>query len=527
MQSKDSNIPAFPSFPCTSRYVALGAIEEAVARVSRAIDTREAAALVIGPPGTGKSLLCGLIQKQYQPTHQVVVIGETPLEDRDAMLRHLIHHLGVDKSSIQDGDVHLALVDYINNLGDDSEGLIIIVDEAQKLSADVIESIRMITNITRDGEPRVFALLCGGVKLDETLVDSSLESFTQRAATRCYLHPMNGSETRYYIQQTIRNCGADPESTITGEAIAAIHHACDGVPRLVNQLVTQAIDCAADADETLINETFVDRAWAELQQLPSPMVDEPRIASSATAIEFGELDDLQGHDSRESIQWCDDEKMVAMEISAPDSSGQMEGNETELGSYEPEPYRSETSRGQTACRKSVNREHRLGAESGYAEPRDIELESPFALWVDEPNDEYSPDHHFAHHSSIDQPNTNNQLPVGLFGEFEVEEEISVGSGFATRQVASVGVPANLELLLQQEIVGGGAQIRIAESDPDPDQIQINADQEIYASSDDSDLLVIEDEVAVLPMNSHSIESAKGPVVSVNFQAMLSKMRGPN
>ncbi len=270
MQSNDSNIPAFPAFPCTARYVPLGAIEDAVARVSRAVDAREAAALVIGPPGTGKSLLCGLIAEQYQATHQVVVLGEAPIEDRETMLRHLLHHMGVESSAGQDCDPHLALVDYLTDSSRQDEGLLLIVDEAQKLSADVIEAIRMVTNIRRNGEPRVFALLCGGVKLDETLVDASLESFTQRAATRCYLHPMNAEETRYFVQQTISNCGADPESTITVEAIATIHHACSGVPRLINQLVSQAIDCAADADETLITEKFVQHGLGTATTVAKP-----------------------------------------------------------------------------------------------------------------------------------------------------------------------------------------------------------------------------------------------------------------
>ena len=506
MQSNDSNIAAFPAFPCTTRYIPLGSLEQAIARVSRAIDAHEPTALVIGPPGTGKSLLCGLIAKQYQRTHQVVVIGEAPLGDSNSMLRHLLHHLKVDKRSIENGDLHLALIDYVNNSLGKYQGLIIIVDEAQKLSADMIEAIRMVTNISSGGEPRVFALLCGGVKLDETLVDSSLESFTQRAATRCYLHPMNAAETRYYIQETIRSCGADPESTINDGAISAIHHACCGVPRLINQLVTQAIDCAAEADQTLINEAFVDQAWAELQQLPSPMVDEPSIGNTVSTIEFGELSDSCGpisqtSDSDRSIQWCDDE------------------------STEHEP----------AASPSVSPQHRFAATNNSSSLSGIQIETSSALWVDDPDNQPRLKSQFASSASLPHVKMSSQPPIELFGQFDFEEEIPVGNGFAIRQIASGGVPANLESLLQQEIVGGGSTIPVV--DRDPKLIRINADCELDdceldnadfdVASDDSDLLVIEDEVAVLPMNKVSTNSTEGQIVSVDFQAMLSKMRGTN
>ncbi len=177
------------------------------------------------------------------------------LTDREAFQRHLLHHLGADFNSIAEGDLQLALIDRVCSDEAPEGGLLIVVDEAQSLPTEVLEAIRMATNIMRNGEPRVLAVLCGGVKLDETLVDSSMEAFTQRVATRCYLHPMNGEETRRYVTETIRTCGSDPDQTITDEAIAAVHHACSGVPRLMNQMLTQAIDCAEEADQAADHRT--------------------------------------------------------------------------------------------------------------------------------------------------------------------------------------------------------------------------------------------------------------------------------
>ncbi len=389
MQPSDLNyhLPPFPAFPSTSRYVPLGSVDDAFARICRSIDASEAISLVIGPPGTGKSLLCGLIAQRYRGSHDVVVLGETRLEDRNAFLRHLLHHLQVDMSRVRDGDLQLAVIDRV--CGDESAegGLLIVVDEAQSLSLEVLEAIRMVTNIMRHGVPRVSAVVCGGVKLDDLLVEASMEAFTQRVATRCYLHPLNGEETKQYIVETIRQCGADPSATINDAAIATIHHACSGVPRLINQLMTQAIDCAEEVDQAMISERVIDIAWSQLQQLPSPMVEEPRMVRESTSVEFGELDESESF------------------LDLPE----------------------------------MDRERLASQKSGqeFADLDDIVVEGASELWLDEQEEEFHPEADAIDlESSNEIDNLSSDESVfddmstkgSVFGDFEIEEEIAVGTG---------------------------------------------------------------------------------------------------
>ena len=313
------DLPPFPAFPCVSRYVPIGTTEDALQRIRRSIKSSDGVSLVIGPPGTGKSLLCRIVADEFCKTHDVVLLGDAPIDDQADFHRHLLHHLGVDFDSV-DGDLHLALIDRVCGKKAAPQGLLIIIDEAQSLSAEVLESIRMVTNIMRDDHPRVTAVVCGGVKLDDTLAAPSLEPFTQRVSTRCYLHPLNAAETRQYVYEAIRACGSIAEDTITEEAIGAIHHACSGVPRLINQIMTEAIDCAADNEQDFICEKTVDQAWAQLQQLPSPMMDEPKMAHQVAPVEFGTLSDLDepNHDrfrgsdhqqagKRDAVEDCGDQ----------------------------------------------------------------------------------------------------------------------------------------------------------------------------------------------------------------------------
>ncbi len=292
MQPSDSayNLPPFPAFPSIERFVGLGSVQDAVERIERSIRARDAISVVIGPPGTGKTLISEVIASRHQNSHQVITLGEIPLPDSDSFLRRVLHQAGGDIRNAPGGDLQLALFDHIC-LGEQSDRrLLLLIDEAQSLTSDLLETIRTLTNLTRDGVPRLSVVMFGGNPLDELLIAPSMDGFRQRISTRCYLHPLNHEETTWYINQTIRGCDCDPESTITADAISAVHHACSGVPRLINQLLTYAIDFAAEKDEYLITDRIIDQSWAEVQQLPSPMIDEPEISVTASTVEFGELD---------------------------------------------------------------------------------------------------------------------------------------------------------------------------------------------------------------------------------------------
>ena len=107
-------------------------------------------------------------------------------------------------------------------------------------------------------------------------------------------------DLRQYIYQSISNCHASPKDTISEKAVHAVTHATGGIARLINQLMTEAIDCAAEEGLTKISHLAVEKAWSRLQQLPGPIIDEPEMSSPVTSIEFGtDLDDL---DSVESVQ---------------------------------------------------------------------------------------------------------------------------------------------------------------------------------------------------------------------------------
>ena len=114
--------------------------------------------------------------------------------------------------------------------------MLLLVDEAHTLPLRLLEEVRLLTNVVRDGQSRVRLVLAGGMALEERLTSPKLESFHQRIAARCYLQPLGRDETIYYVQEQIRRCGATRTALFTGDAQASVHTATDGIPRLINQV---------------------------------------------------------------------------------------------------------------------------------------------------------------------------------------------------------------------------------------------------------------------------------------------------
>jgi hypothetical protein len=108
------------------------------------------------------------------------------------------------------------------------------------------------------------------------------------------LEPFTAQESSDFIQQTIEDCGGRPEQIFTSAALANIHRACGGIPRLVNQLADHAMVLAAASHQQRVDANCVEEAWADLQQLPGPLSGPEHDlvhTSSADIVEFGTLDE--------------------------------------------------------------------------------------------------------------------------------------------------------------------------------------------------------------------------------------------
>ena len=281
----------FPAVPRTDRYFPAQAIETARQTLARCIERGEGPGLVIGPAGTGKTLLCQLLAEQFTSTLAVAHLASGGLRTRRGLLQAILFELGQPYRGLDEGELRLALVDYLTTGAVCAQGVLLLVDEAHTLPLRLLEEVRVITNLVVGGQPRVRLVLAGAPVLEERLASPRLESFSQRLAARCYLEALHRSETQAYIEAAIRTAGGSAEKIMAAEACQAVYHATNGVPRLINQVCDHALLLAYAAGEQEVSRARIEEAWGDLQQLPTPWNGEPAAARDQGSIEFGCLED--------------------------------------------------------------------------------------------------------------------------------------------------------------------------------------------------------------------------------------------
>ncbi len=289
----------FSSVAQVKEYFPAASIESARQNLIRCVERGEGAGLAIGPSGTGKTLLCQLVAEHFQGHFRAALLTQTSVTTRRALLQAILYELGQPYRGMDEGELRLALVEYLNAKEQCPYGMLLVADDAHLLPLRVLDEIRSITNVTAEGLPRVRLVLAGCGPLEERLGLPKLDSFSQRIVARCYLETLNRAETQEYIRALLCHAGGQADQVFSAEASQAVHRATDGVPRLVNQLCDHALILAFTARRRPVDVACVEEAWADLQQLPTPWNGESQhpTPAAASVVEFGGLEDDEPTDS--------------------------------------------------------------------------------------------------------------------------------------------------------------------------------------------------------------------------------------
>jgi type II secretory pathway predicted ATPase ExeA len=306
----------FLAAPQTNRYFPGTVIENARASLGRAIERGEGAGLIIGPAGTGKTLLCQMLAEEFSDRFAVALLASGRLSTRQALLQAVLYELDLPYRGLDEGELRLSLLDHLEPKPDGHAGLLLIIDEAHALSWRLLEEVRMLTNLVRKGQPRVRVVLSGNPLLEERFASPRMSSFSQRLAARCYLEPLDSAETAEYVRAQIASVGGDAAQILQDDALRSIFRATDGVPRLINQVCDHALILAGLGGLRRLTNEAIDEAWADLQQLPAPWRAPTKTETSSSIIEFGGLDDIDD-EPREAIPFRAAE-VRQLQVSEPD-----------------------------------------------------------------------------------------------------------------------------------------------------------------------------------------------------------------
>jgi type II secretory pathway predicted ATPase ExeA len=285
----------FAAAPQADLYYPAAVVEAARQTLSRCIQRAEGPALVVGPSGTGKTLLCRVLAAEFADSLKVALLSSGRLATRRNLFQAILYELGRPYRGMDEGELRLALIEQLTTSEDCAGGLLLLVDEGHTLPLRLLEEIRMLTDVARNGHPQVCLVMAGGCVLEERFAHPKLDSFSQRLVARCYLESLNSSETQDYIHAQVTAAGGAAATIFPEDACRSAYRATDGVPRLINQVCDHALLLACAAGQRQLQAAQIEQAWADLQQLPTPWNEETSDQDDAV-IEFGGLDDQPADD---------------------------------------------------------------------------------------------------------------------------------------------------------------------------------------------------------------------------------------
>lgn len=226
-----------------------------------------------GEVGTGKTTICRCLLEQL-PEHVDMALILNPRVNAQELLASLCDELHIayarDTTSIK------ALTDVLSAYLLDSHArgrrTVLMIDEAQNLSADALEQVRLLTNLETTREKLLQIILVGQPELRSLLARDELRQLSQRITARYHLEPISREETAAYIRHRLQVCGAG-EPIFTDSAIDLVHRLSTGVPRLINVLCDRAMLGAFVEGKRRIEVPIVRKAAGEV--LPEEGLDAP------------------------------------------------------------------------------------------------------------------------------------------------------------------------------------------------------------------------------------------------------------
>ena len=217
-----------------------------------------------GEVGTGKTTLVRSLLEQL-PSYARVALILNPRVSPTEFLQIICDELRTDPPT--DRASPKALVDTLNNhlLDAHSRGerVVLIVDEAQNLSADVLEQVRLLTNLETAKQKLLQIILIGQPELREVLDRTDLRQLAQRITGRYHLEPLLRDESITYIRHRLQVAGATGEIFRPG-ALAEVHRLSGGIPRIMNVISDRALLGAYATEQHTVSARLVRRAAAEV-----------------------------------------------------------------------------------------------------------------------------------------------------------------------------------------------------------------------------------------------------------------------
>jgi len=238
---------------------------EAFARLLYGVNCHAGFISLTGEVGTGKTTMLRTLLAQLEPEKYTSALIFNPCMSGEQLLAGICREFGIEA----DEQARFGYLDALNRflVEQNSAGrtVVLVIDEAQNLEPEVLEQVRMISNLETERDKLIQIILAGQPELNDILRRHDLRQLNQRITVRCRLTPMKLDETARYINHRLKISGSRIPDIFSRAAIRSIYNFSHGIPRLINVACEQALVMSWTLETRAVSRSIVAEVIAELQ----------------------------------------------------------------------------------------------------------------------------------------------------------------------------------------------------------------------------------------------------------------------
>ncbi len=262
---------------------------EALANLHYGVGRRKGFIVITGEVGTGKTLLVRCLLAELRKNNIAFGYVFNPLLSTTEFFQYIMADLGLQYSGRSKTEMLLDLNRFL--IQRHARGLItaLVVDEAQALRPELLEEIRLLTNLETSQQKLLQIVLMGQPELEAVLDSPSLRQLKQRVSLRCQLLPLDEQQTSSYVLSRLERAGASAEPAIfEPEALTKVFEYSRGIPRIINNLCENSMVNAFARQQHTVTGDMISEVAADFRLITSTSTPEEQVDAGAVTSENNE-----------------------------------------------------------------------------------------------------------------------------------------------------------------------------------------------------------------------------------------------